>query len=75
VQFGEIRREIEFLPDKGLQQRGVIGQAIDDLGGGEAIPFDPQFQVGHIRAPWLNGICFRRRVCWREFLDSRENIL
>jgi len=36
-EFGKIRSEVELLPDKALQQIGVVRHPIDDLGGGQPI--------------------------------------
>ena len=33
----ETRGEVEVLPDVGLQQAGVVGEVVEDLGGGEAV--------------------------------------
>src|ERR1700722_19759679 len=37
AELGEIRRDIEFLPDEGLQGVGLVGQAIDDLRRGQPV--------------------------------------
>src|SRR5579862_8207309 len=50
VQLGKIGREVEFLPDEALQQGGVVGQPVDDLRGGEPVPFALQLEEGHVRA-------------------------
>src|SRR5262245_52961631 len=36
-QAREARVNVVFLPDEGLQQGGMVGQAVEDLGGGEAV--------------------------------------
>src|SRR5260370_38337203 len=40
VQLRIVGGEVEFLPDEGLEQRGMVRQAVDDLGGGWAGPGD-----------------------------------
>ncbi|MNL53135.1 hypothetical protein D3C87_1763580 [compost metagenome] len=35
-----------MLPDIGLQQGGMIGQAIEDLRRGQAVAFEHQFHFG-----------------------------
>ena len=37
AQLGKIRGEIELLPDEALQQIGMVGQVVDDLGSGQPI--------------------------------------
>ncbi len=35
LEFGKTRGKVEVLPDIGLQERRMIGQAVEDLGCGE----------------------------------------
>ena len=37
AQLGEVRRNVQLLPDEALQQVGVIRQTVDDLRGGQTI--------------------------------------
>src|SRR5688572_10437417 len=48
-ELGETRREVVVLPDIALQQLGMIGQAIKNLGRGQREPLDLTFEggVGH----------------------------
>jgi len=39
MQNGKARREVEFLPDVGLQQSGVVGQAVNNLRRRQAVIF------------------------------------
>src|SRR5271169_4260175 len=50
AQFGEIRSDIELLPDEALQQVGMIGQMIDDLRRRQAIIAKALLVVAHCRA-------------------------
>src|SRR6185437_9524797 len=36
-ELGKIRREVEFLPDEGLQRLRLVGQPVDDLGRGQTV--------------------------------------
>src|SRR5689334_5759760 len=45
VQHWKFRAEIVVLPDVGLQQRGMIGQSIQDLRRGKAITFELALEV------------------------------
>src|SRR6266851_180577 len=47
VQLRIIGGEVEFLPDEGLEQRGMVRHAVDDLGGGEPVPPRLQLVEGH----------------------------
>ena len=40
--------QIIVLPRIALQQAGVIGQAIEDLGGGQAVAVKLTDQIGHV---------------------------
>src|SRR5690349_25152203 len=37
VQLGKIRSEVELLPDKALQQIGVVRHPVDDFGRGQPL--------------------------------------
>src|SRR5438128_10463943 len=52
LEFGIIRREVEFLPDEALQQGGMVRQVIDDLCGGEPVPPNLQLVSGHVCTFW-----------------------
>jgi len=47
AQLGEIRSDIEFLPDEALQQVGMIRQVIDDLRGRQPIVAQRLLVVAH----------------------------
>ena len=40
-----VGRQIEGLPDEALQQIGIVGDAVENLGGGQALPLE---QLAHI---------------------------
>ena len=50
AQFGEIRRDIELLPNEALQQVGMIGKVVDDLSGRQPTFARLGLQVAHVRA-------------------------
>src|SRR5260221_10559008 len=50
AQLGKIRGEVEFLPDEALQQGGMVRQPVDDLRGGDPVPFGLQLEEGHVCA-------------------------
>jgi hypothetical protein len=49
-QLGIIGRNVELLPDKALQQIGVIGQMVDYLRRGQAIIGQLLLLIVHLRA-------------------------
>src|SRR5687768_10557387 len=50
AQLGIVGIQIVMLPDKGLQQARMVGQVVDDLGGGEAIALELQLQGSPVRS-------------------------
>src|SRR6266478_3717099 len=48
LEFGIIGRQVEFLPDKALQQGGMVRQVIDDLRGRQPVPLKLQLVSGHV---------------------------
>src|SRR5271168_1804005 len=47
AELGKVRSEVELLPDKALQQIGMVRHPIDDLGGGQPILTKVGDGVGH----------------------------
>src|SRR5690606_38851067 len=45
---GELRRDIEVMPQEGLQQMGVVRHVIEDLRGGQPVPLEHQFGLGMV---------------------------
>lgn len=37
LEYGELRRQIEILPDEALEHHGMIGQAVENFRGGQTI--------------------------------------
>ena len=50
AQLGKIRRYIQLLPDKALQQVRIIRQMVDDLCGRQSIIAQCVLRVVHLRA-------------------------
>ena len=50
AQLGEVRSDIELLPDEALQQVGMIRHVIDDLCGRQSIIAQRLLVVVHLRA-------------------------
>jgi hypothetical protein len=49
AQYGEVRLDVEMLPDEGLEQMGMIGQMVEDLCRGHPIAPQLQPQLTHRR--------------------------
>src|SRR6185436_7051691 len=47
VQHREARREVEVLPDVALQQRRVVGETVDDFGGGQPVVAELASEAAH----------------------------
>jgi hypothetical protein len=46
VKFRKLRRQVVLLPDVALQDRGVVGQVIEDLGRGQAVALELLAELG-----------------------------
>src|ERR1700680_372589 len=51
AEFGKIGSKIELLPAEALQQIGMIGKMVDDLGGGQPIFPGLRCGSGHFGSP------------------------
>jgi hypothetical protein len=47
VEHRKFRSQIEFLPDEALQDFGVIGHVIKDLGRGQPVSAQTQLKTAH----------------------------
>src|SRR5580700_5427125 len=45
VELGKVRAEIVVLPDIGLQEPGMIGPPVEDVGGGQAVALELPAEV------------------------------
>jgi len=47
LQLRIARRQVQLLPQEGLQQPRVIGQVVQDLRRGQAVALQLTFEIGH----------------------------
>ena len=67
LQFGEVGTNVIGLPDVGLQQPGVIGASIQDVGSRQAVAGQLLAEIlrYHLRSPFLTPqiVCFGPPHC------------
>ena len=74
AQFGEIGGKVELLPDKALQQIGMIRQMVDDLRGRQAIIAQlVVLLVAHFRALVRLILCSITSIGDNALRDNRKN--
>ena len=83
LQLGEMRVQVVLLPDVGLQDSGMIGHSVQDVGGRQTEPFELPTEVWAHHAvspklsramlspatPLCNGL-FRKESCQTQSVSS-----
>src|SRR4051794_18399307 len=73
AQLGKIRSEVELLPDKALQQIGVVRHPVDDLRRGQPILTKMGNGIGH--SGLLSAGSRYPRACSVRFVAATKNEL
>jgi hypothetical protein len=70
LQFGKIGLQIILLPDEGLDDRGMIGHSVKNVGGGYAVTFELTDKVpgGH------RNDSFVKEGLWRSYRNKVKKI-